>query len=79
MLWSRRQELDEHVPAEEFPAIRKVYELYGKEANTAVVQFNAPHNLNEQSRNASNDSLRKKFCMRPMRIRSPRKEFRLKV
>ena len=41
-----------HVPAEEFPAIRKVYELYGKEANAAVVQFNAPHNLNEQSRNA---------------------------
>jgi dienelactone hydrolase len=41
-----------HVPQEEFPALRKVYQLYGKEANTSVVQFNAPHNMNEQSRNA---------------------------
>jgi dienelactone hydrolase len=41
-----------HVPNEEFPALRKVYQLYGKEANTSVVQFNAPHNMNEQSRNA---------------------------
>jgi hypothetical protein len=41
-----------HVPKEEFPALRKVYELYGKEANTSVVQFDFPHNMNEQSRNA---------------------------
>lgn len=41
-----------HVPQEEFPALQKVYQLYGKEANTSVVQFNAPHNMNEQSRNA---------------------------
>lgn len=41
-----------HVPNEEFPALRKVYELYGKQENTSVVQFDAPHNMNEQSRNA---------------------------
>jgi dienelactone hydrolase len=39
-----------HVPVEEFPEIQKVYELYGKKDAVSVVQFDAPHNLNQQSR-----------------------------
>ena len=41
-----------HVPYEEFPEVQAVYKLYGKPENVSVVQFNAPHNLNEQSRQA---------------------------
>lgn len=40
------------VPKEEFPAIRKIYELYGKPGNTDVVQMDAPHNYNQASREA---------------------------
>ncbi|MGA8598592.1 MAG: hypothetical protein WB676_28070 [Bryobacteraceae bacterium] len=39
-----------HVPVEEFPEIQKVYDLYGKKDAVSVVQFDAPHNLNQQSR-----------------------------
>lgn len=39
-----------HVPVEEFPEIQKVYDLYGKKDSVSVVQFDAPHNLNQQSR-----------------------------
>jgi dienelactone hydrolase len=39
-----------HVPVEEFPEIQKVYALYGKKDSVSVVQFDAPHNLNQQSR-----------------------------
>lgn len=41
-----------HVPYEEFPEVQAVYKLYGKPENVSAVQFNAPHNLNEQSRQA---------------------------
>ena len=41
-----------HVPYEEFSEVQAVYKLYGKPENVSVVQFNAPHNLNEQSRQA---------------------------
>lgn len=41
-----------HVPQEEFPEIQRVYELYDRKTNVSVAQFDAPHNLNEQSRNA---------------------------
>jgi hypothetical protein len=41
-----------HVPAEEFPAIRKIYELYGKGDAIANVHIDAPHNYNAQSRAA---------------------------
>jgi dienelactone hydrolase len=39
-----------HVPYEEYPEVQAVYKLYDKPENVSVVQFNAPHNLNEQSR-----------------------------
>ena len=41
-----------NVPHEEFPAIQKIYELYGKANQVSVVQFEAVHNYNQQSREA---------------------------
>ena len=41
-----------NVPNEEWPAIRRVYALYGAEDRTAVVQFNYAHNYNVESREA---------------------------
>jgi dienelactone hydrolase len=41
-----------NVPREEFPAIRGIYELYGKPDNVEVVQIDAPHNFNKESREA---------------------------
>lgn len=41
-----------HVPAEEFPAIRKIYELYGQAGAIANVHVDAPHNYNKESRAA---------------------------
>jgi dienelactone hydrolase len=39
-------------PSAEWPAIRKVYDLYGAGDKTAVVQFNYEHNYNRESREA---------------------------
>ncbi|MGA7340333.1 MAG: hypothetical protein WBE72_00915 [Terracidiphilus sp.] len=41
-----------NVPKEEFPAIEKIYALYGKGDRASVVQFEAVHNFNQQSREA---------------------------
>jgi dienelactone hydrolase len=41
-----------NVPREEYPAIKKIYELYGKGDQVSVVQFEAVHNFNQQSREA---------------------------
>jgi len=41
-----------NVPHEEFPAIRKIYALYGKPENVEVQQFNYGHNYNQESREA---------------------------
>ncbi len=41
-----------NAPTEEWPAIRKVYDLYGAADHTAVVQFNYEHNFNVESREA---------------------------
>jgi dienelactone hydrolase len=41
-----------NVPREEFPAVRKIYELYGQADNVEAVQFDAPHNYNQDSREA---------------------------
>ncbi len=40
------------VPKEVYPAIRKIYQLYGKPDLLEVVQFDAPHNFNGASREA---------------------------
>jgi len=41
-----------NVPREEFPAIRKIYALYGKPDNVETQQFNYGHNYNQDSREA---------------------------
>jgi dienelactone hydrolase len=41
-----------NVPHEEYPAIRRIYDLYGKGSNVDVVQIQARHNFNQQSREA---------------------------
>jgi len=41
-----------NTPQEEFPAIRRIYELYGKPENVENVHIDAPHNYNQASREA---------------------------
>ena len=41
-----------NVPKEEFPAIQRIYDLYGKGDQVEVVQIDAPHNFNQLSREA---------------------------
>jgi hypothetical protein len=41
-----------NVPNEEFPAIKKIYDLYRKGDQVSVVQFEAVHNFNQRSREA---------------------------
>jgi dienelactone hydrolase len=41
-----------NVPHEEYPAIKSIYDLYGKGDKVSVVQFEAVHNFNQQSREA---------------------------
>ena len=41
-----------NTPQEEFPAIRRIFEFYGKPENVANVHIDAPHNYNQASREA---------------------------
>jgi dienelactone hydrolase len=41
-----------HTPVEEYPAIRKIYELYGRAQDVENVHIDAEHNYNRQSREA---------------------------
>ncbi len=41
-----------NMPNEEYPAIKQVYELYGKGDQVSMVQIEAVHNFNQQSREA---------------------------
>jgi hypothetical protein len=41
-----------NTPQVEYPAVRAVYELYGKAENLETVQIDAPHNYNKASREA---------------------------
>ena len=41
-----------NVPTEEFPAIKRIYDLYGKGDQVEVVQIEAQHNFNRLSREA---------------------------
>ena len=47
-----------NVPREEFPAIQRIYQLYGKPENVEVIQIEAPHNFNKSSRERSLSFLR---------------------
>lgn len=52
LLVSATGDWTKNVPSEEFPAVRKIYSLYGKADNVAVDQIDAPHNYNKESREA---------------------------
>src|SRR5665213_2757969 len=39
-----------NTPTEEYPAIRRIYDLYGKPENVETVQLDAPHNFNKEHR-----------------------------
>jgi dienelactone hydrolase len=41
-----------NVPREEYPAIKRIYDLYGKSDQVEVVQVNEVHNFNQRSREA---------------------------
>jgi dienelactone hydrolase len=41
-----------NVPREEYPAIKRIYDLYGKGDQVSVLQFEAVHNFNQKSREA---------------------------
>ena len=41
-----------NTPTEEFPAIQKIYALYGKPDNVETLQLKAPHNYNKENREA---------------------------
>jgi len=41
-----------NTPSEEFPAIRAIYALYDKAANVETLHLDAPHNYNQQNREA---------------------------
>jgi dienelactone hydrolase len=44
-----------NTPRDEFPAMKKIYALYDKALEVESVQFNAPHNYNQASREAVYD------------------------
>lgn len=47
------------VPKVEYPAMQKAWQLFGRAENLEVVQFDAPHNYNRQSREAVYEFFRK--------------------
>jgi len=52
LLVSSTHDWTRHTPLEEFPEIRRVYELYGAAENVRNVHVDAEHNYNRQSREA---------------------------
>ncbi|MGO9240710.1 MAG: alpha/beta hydrolase family protein [Bryobacteraceae bacterium] len=52
LLVSATGDWTKNVPREEFPAIQSIYGLFGRKENVEVVQIDAPHNYNGQSREA---------------------------
>jgi dienelactone hydrolase len=50
-----------NVPKEELPAVRGVYQLYGRPELIDAVQFDSPHNYHQQSREAVYEFFRKTF------------------
>lgn len=50
-----------NVPKVEYPAMKKVWELYGKADLVEAVQFEAPHNYQKESREAVYEFLRKRL------------------
>jgi dienelactone hydrolase len=66
-----------NTPTEEYPALRSIYELYDKAAELETIQIDAPHNYNQQSREAMyrffgkrilGDREEKKFAERNIKV-----------
>ena len=53
-----------NTPTDEFPAIKKIYALFGAEDELESVQFNSPHNYHQRSREAVYAFLGKKVLGR---------------
>jgi len=51
-----------NAPQEEYPAVRSIYELYQRPEAVSVVQFQAEHNFNRQSREAVYSFLQKELA-----------------
>jgi hypothetical protein len=49
---SSTRDWTKNTPWEEFPAIRSIYELFGRAGNLYSLQVDAPHNYNKESREA---------------------------
>ena len=52
LLVSNTTDWTRNMPRDEFPAIQRIYDLYGKGGQVSMVQFEAVHNFNQQSREA---------------------------
>jgi hypothetical protein len=71
LLVSATGDWTKNVPQDEYPAIRSIYELYHRPDNLSVVQFQAEHNFNRQSREAVYDFLAKYLRDAPPSSKSP--------
>ena len=49
-----------NTPLQEYPAVRNIYSLYGKESELEPVRINAPHNYNIASREPAYDLFARK-------------------
>ena len=64
LLVSATGDWTKNVPREEFPAVQSVYELFDRKQNVEVVQIDAEHNYNRQSREAMYAFFKKVFFHR---------------
>src|SRR5579864_1592843 len=58
-----------NTPREEYPAVRSIYELYGKADNLEMVQIDAPHNYNQASREAMYSFFAKRILGEPREVK----------
>jgi len=63
-----------NTPREEYPAVRAIYELYDRVVNLDMVQIDAPHNYNKQSREARLQILRQTGARRNRRNQTQREK-----
>jgi dienelactone hydrolase len=52
LIVSSTHDWTKNTPHEEFPAIRAIYDLYGRKNKVSSIQVDAPHNYNKESREA---------------------------
>ncbi|HEV2687593.1 MAG TPA: hypothetical protein VGV35_03535 [Bryobacteraceae bacterium] len=58
-----------NTPREEYPAVRSIYELYGKADDLEMVQIEAPHNYNQASREAMYNFFSKRILGDPKPVK----------